>query len=97
MLRPVRTTSPATTTGSVLTGPRKSRLSRSASAGPLTTPPASRSASRTTRAAGGPPCWDRGDHGPIVASVGCQVRGSPVGRKKLSLTRGTLAGHSLTA
>ena len=87
MLRPVRTTSPATTTGSVLTGPRKSRLSRSASAGPLTTSAASRSASRTISAAGGPPCWDRGDHGPTVASVGCQVPGSPVGRKKLSLTR----------
>ena len=58
------------------TAPRISTVTR-----PVTrsSRPLRRSTSRPSRALGGPPCWKRASHGPVVCSVACQ-RSSPRGR-----------------
>ena len=84
-LRPGRATRACSSSSPTGTAPRISTVSRATT---TSSRGAQRSTARPSRALGGPPCWKRASHGPVVCSVARQ-RSSPSGTKKAS-TGGTL-------
>ena len=83
-LRPGRITRARSSSSPTGTAPRISQVNRAMT---MSSRGSHRSMARPSSALGGPPCWARGSHGPVVCSVARQ-RPSPSGTKKLPLTRG---------